>query len=108
MAKKVEKTAPEKDAKTAIEIPAGTVYTIEVEGKKAYLRKPDRHTVEAALGYAMPIQGRPQYVRAGEIVLLGCWLGGDEEIKTDDDLLVPAAMQAFQTISKTAATLKKN
>ena len=56
---------------------------------------------------AMPIQGRPQYIRAGEIVLLNCWVGGDDEIKSDDDLLIPAAMQAFQIIQSKTAVLKK-
>lgn len=88
-------------------IPKGAEFTIEVNGKVAYLRKPDRVTIENALGLAMPIQGRPQYIRAGEIVLLNCWVGGDDEIKSDDDLLIPAAMQAFQIIQSKTAVLKK-
>lgn len=87
--------------------PKGAKYVVEVEGKKAYLRTPDRVTIENALGLAMPIQGRPQYIRAGEIVLLGCWIDGDPEIKTNDDLLIPAAMQAFQIIKSKTAILKK-
>ena len=98
------KSAPQNTDQDA---PKNAAFVIEVEGKKAYLKKPDRITIENALGLAMPIQGRPQYVRAGEIVLLGCWIDGDPEIKTNDDLLIPAAMQAFQIIKSKTAVLKK-
>lgn len=108
---KSENTKPDEksnETKTAsTEIPKGAEFTIEVNGKIAYLRKPDRITIENALGLAMPIQGRPQYIRAGEIVLLNCWVGGDKEIQTDDELLIPAAMQAFQIIQAKTAILKK-
>lgn len=88
-------------------IPKNAAFVVEVDGKKAYLRKPDRITIENALGLAMPVQGRPQYVRAGEIVLLGCWVGGDDEIKSDEQLLIAASMQAFQIIKQKTATIKK-
>ena len=97
----------EKNTPSKIEIPAGAKYQVEVDGKIGYLKEPDRFTIESALGLAMPIQGAPQYIRAGEIVLLNCWVGGDDEIKNDESLLVPAAMQAFQIIKSKTATLKK-
>tara|TARA_R110000796_G_scaffold63139_4_gene145521 strand:- start:5617 stop:5940 length:324 start_codon:yes stop_codon:yes gene_type:complete len=105
---KAENTTKVKKSEPALDgIPKGAEFTIEVNGKVAYLKKPDRITIENALGLAMPIQGRPQYIRAGEIVLLNCWVGGDDEIKTDDELLIPAAMQAFQIIQAKTAVLKK-
>jgi hypothetical protein len=107
MSEKKQTTGDQITKENTKEIPKGAEFTIEVDGRVAYLRKPDRITIESALGLAMPIQGRPQYIRAGEIVLLNCWVGGDDEIKTDDDLLVPAAMQAFQIVQAKTAVLKK-
>ena len=101
------KTKAETPKTKANDVPKGAAFTIEVDGKIAYLGKPNRTTIENALGLAMPIQGNPQFVRAGEIVLLNCWIDGDDEIKTNDELLVPAAMQAFQIIKSKTAVLKK-
>jgi len=88
-------------------------HTLEVKDKdgktyRAYLKTPDRTTKEMALGFSAPIIGQPQYIRAGEILLLGCWLGGDEEIKTDEYLLAGAAMSAMGLLDIAEAELKKN
>lgn len=92
-------------------IPAGAQYVIEVEheGKplKAYLKKMNRQTMEAVLGLTMAISGPPQYIRAGEVILNNCWVGGDDEIRKNEDLLVPAAMQAYRLVEVKNAELKK-
>ena len=58
------------------------------------------------MGYAMPIQGNPQYIRAGEIILLSCWIEGDEILKTEE-YIIDSAMQAFQIMKGSNGTLKK-
>lgn len=92
---------------TAPAIPAGAKYLIEVEDKKAYLKAINRATLEVVLGLIMPSNGDPQYIKAGEIILNTCWVGGDEEIRTDEEYLNAAAMQAYQLVEIKTASLKK-
>lgn len=62
----------------------GDVFQIEVDGKYAYLKKPDRKTI----AYATSIQQNP--IKSDEALLAGCWIWGDEEIKTDNELFLGA------------------
>jgi hypothetical protein len=92
-------------------VPKGAAYLITVgEGdnqKRAYLKKPNRATMEIVLGLTMSVSASPQYIRAGEIILTNCWIEGDEEIKTNDDFLIPAAMQAFRAVEMEKGELVK-
>ena len=83
------------------------IYEIEVDGKKCQLCKLDRATLEITLGMVMATTGNPQYIRAGEIILRKCWVSGDKEILEQDDLLIAAAMKAYELIEIKEATLKK-
>lgn len=87
--------------------PVGAKYLLQVEDKKCYLKEIDRATYEMALGFAVPSSGQPQYIRAGEIILMKCWVAGDEEIKTSWEYLKDAAMQAYSLIETKEATIKK-
>ncbi len=89
------------------EIKAKSEYSITVEDKICWLKKIDRATLEVALGLIMATTGQPQYIRAGEIILLNCWVNGDEEIKKDDKYLIPACLQAYELIQLKEASLKK-
>lgn len=80
-------------------------YEITVKGKSCKLSEISRGTLEIALGMIM--KPTPEYIRAGEIIILNCWIEGDEEIKTNDKLLVPAAMKAYELIELEEAELKK-
>lgn len=83
------------------------IYEIEVEGKKCQLCKLDRATLEITLGMVMATNNTPQYIRAGEIILRKCWVSGDKEILDDEDLLIAAAMKAYELIEIKEASLKK-
>lgn len=61
----------------------GTVRQFEVEGKKCYLRKPDRKVLSLAMKNS---QKNP--LAFNETLLSNCWLAGDEAFKTDDDLFL--------------------
>lgn len=93
--------------------PAGAAYVIEVENGennpplKAYLKKINRSTMEIVLGLTMAVNGSPQYIRAGEIILKNCWVGGDDEILKNEDFLISAAMQAYRLVEVKNAELKK-
>ena len=56
----------------------GDIYAIKVDGKTAYLKKPDRKTLSFA-----SVAGQKDPMKFNEIILENCFIGGDEEIKKD-------------------------
>ncbi len=88
-------------------IPNGAKYVLEIEGKKCYLKSITRPVMEQALGLIMPLTGTPKMITAGELILNSCWVGGEEEIKTDPVLYVDACLNAVQLIERKSSSLKK-
>lgn len=64
----------------------GDVYALPVEDKTGYLRGPKMQDYKRAF-VAMKKQGE---VAFGETMLTALWLGGDDEIKTDDTYFLAA------------------
>ncbi len=94
-------------------IPEGALYTLRVDdgqggSKVAYLKRLPRPILEKALGLIANPHKAPELIRAGEVILHGCWVGGDDEIKTDEELLTAAALQATELVERRSASLKKN
>lgn len=80
-----------------------TVHKLTVEDKVGYLHNPDRRT----LSLAMSRISRGDIMGGSEAVLENCWLGGDEEIKTDDELFMGAISVVGEIISAKQAALEK-
>ena len=78
------------------------VYQIEVDGSVCYLKKPDRATMKAitSIGMSDPI-------RSNEVLLENCWLGGDENIKTDDEKFFGVSAKLADILELKQAELKK-
>jgi hypothetical protein len=74
---------------------------IEVTSVKAYLKKPSRKVISMATAV-----GGKDPIRFGELILENCWLGGDESIKTNDDLFLAANSILGNLIKIKTATLK--
>lgn len=75
--------------------------TVEDENGKEYscqLSNPSVGTIEKCLGLIAPTIGAPKYISAGQIVLLECWVSGDEEIKKNEALSASVAMEAVKFI----------
>lgn len=64
----------------------GEVYELPVEDKVAYLRKPKMGDFKRAF-LAMQKDGE---ITFGEVMLTSLFIGGDDEIKTNDDYFLPA------------------
>ncbi len=93
----------------AYEIDGDTI-TVETEGKKysCKLKKDiDRNVLEDALGLIRPNGGNPFPLTAGKMILENCWIEGDEEIKTNPELLVPACLASYYRIEAKETSLKK-
>jgi hypothetical protein len=80
----------------------GNIFKINVDGKVCYLRKPSRK----ALGYASAV-GKDNPLKFNEVILNDCWLGGDETIKTDDDLFLSVSGKIAELIEIKEAELEK-
>lgn len=80
----------------------GEVYMVKVDGSAGYLRKPDRDTMKAV---ATVSSNDP--IRANEVLLENCWLGGDDSIKTDDAKFFGVSSTLAELVEVKAAELKK-
>ena len=78
------------------------VFVLRVDDKVAYLRTPD----SATLSYASTLATKDP-MKFNEAILTNCWLGGDEEIKTDDALFLSASSKLGELIQIKEATLEK-
>ena len=108
-----EKTLQERiqEAVTLAKQKYDTIFVVEVGDKFAILRKADRNTYGKAIGHMTPIPGiknDPDPLSAGITLVTHCFVGGDPEIKSDDDYLIPAAMQAVAMIQQKRASLEKH
>lgn len=81
----------------------GDIFKIEFEdGKEGYVRKPTRKE----LSYAMTkVQSNP--LGFAEVILQNCWLGGHEEVRTNDAYFLGASSQLDALMEVKAAELKK-
>ena len=90
------------DAEEHVEDFKEDMRTIEVTGKKvAYLKTPSRKVI----GMAQSIAGKDT-IKFGEIIMKNCWLGGNEEIQTDDSLFLSANAVLGNIIKLKTASLK--
>lgn len=80
----------------------GNIFKLTIEDKVCYLKTPDRK----ALSYASTV-GAKDPLKFNEVILNNAWLGGDEEIKTNDSLFLSAAQKLAEIIEVKEAELEK-
>ena len=80
----------------------GKVFQITVEDKTGYYKKPDRKTLGAAMKFG---QGDP--MKFNETLAQNCWLGGDEEMRSNDDYFLAAATQFGELVTVKQAEIKE-
>jgi len=85
----------------------GKVFQIKVDRKDntkayCYVKKPSRTILAAAMKFHTS-----DPVKMNEILLTNCWLGGDEEIKTDDAMFMAAASEVGELIEIRTAEIKE-
>jgi hypothetical protein len=95
-----EFVVPEGDTPEDVELKTNML-KIEATTVKAYLKKPSRKVISMATAV-----GGKDPIRFGELILENCWLGGDEHIKTNDDLFLAANAILGNLIKIKTATLK--
>ena len=80
----------------------GKVYHIEVDGRSCYLRQPTRKDLAAATA-----SGKKDPLKFNDSILVNCWLAGDEEIRTNDELFLGASQVLDEVLEFKTATIKK-
>lgn len=80
----------------------GSVFELKVEDKIAFLRTPDRKTMSYA---ATVVSNNP--IKFNEILLNGCWLAGDEEIRTSDAYFLSVMSKMADLFEVKESTLVK-
>lgn len=79
----------------------GSLFKAEVGESVCYLKTPDRKT----MGYVATLGNNP--IRANEALLQNCWLGGDEAIKTDDELFFGVSAKLAEIVQVKDAEITK-
>ena len=100
METKVEKTIEQNSSECKAK--HGDVFQVEVDGRVAYLKRPDRKVLGAAA-----VTGKSDPMKYNEVILNNCWLEGDEEIRTNDAMFLGVSAQLAEIIEIKEATLKK-
>ena len=80
----------------------GNIFRIKVEDSVCYLKKPSRK----ALGYAATA-GKDNPLKFNEVILNDCWIAGDEEIKTNDELFLSVSPKLNELIEIKETELEK-
>jgi hypothetical protein len=79
-----------------------TLFKLEFEDKVAYLRKPDRATLKAAMSKVLT-----DPIGFAEVILKNCWLDGDEAIKKDEEYIMGAVSPLNNIVNARTAELVK-
>ena len=80
----------------------GDVFKIEVEGHVCYLKKPSKRILAAANQ-----AGRNDPFKFNETLIRQTWLGGDETMRSDDDMFLSMAGALDDLIEVKVAEVKK-
>ncbi|MCQ2359955.1 MAG: hypothetical protein MJ009_00540 [Paludibacteraceae bacterium] len=80
----------------------GDVFKITVDGKCCFLHKPDRKV----LGFAS-MASKENPLKFNEVILQNCWIDGDEEILTNDELFLSVSGKIGELIQIKEAELEK-
>lgn len=80
----------------------GEIFELGTQDKVCYLKKPGRNE----LSFASRVGGEDPY-KWNEAILEVCWLGGDEEIKTNDDYFLAVSRQLTELVKVQDSYIKK-
>ncbi len=80
----------------------GDVFAYEVDGLACCLKRPSRQVVELATA-----EGANRPFKFTEVVLANCWLGGNEELRTEDKYFMGLSGKVAELIEIKTGELKK-
>lgn len=80
----------------------GDVYQVTVEERTCFLKKPTRKVISMATSV-----GQSDPIKFSELMLNNCWIAGDEDIKTNDELFLSVAGKLAELVEVKESELKK-
>lgn len=80
----------------------GDIWAATCDGHVAYLKRPSRK----ALSYAS-VAGKENPLKFNELLLNDCWIGGSDEIKTNDSLFLGVSARLAELVEIKEAELGK-
>ncbi|MBW6489747.1 MAG: hypothetical protein K0B15_01005 [Lentimicrobium sp.] len=80
----------------------GDLFMVTVEDKSCILKKPSLKVISMATTV-----GANDPIKFSEMMLTNCWVAGDEEIKTNDELFLGVAGKLAELVEVKEAELKK-
>lgn len=80
------------------------IFLLTSDDKACYVRKPSRKDVSYAMAAS---SGGKDLIKMQEVLLNNCWLGGDEEMRTDDDYFYGVSPQLTGLMEAKEVELKK-
>lgn len=80
----------------------GHVFSVKVDEHVCYLKKPDRKVLSAAA----VLSGKDP-IKYNEVMISNCWLGGDMDMQTDDELFMSVSAILSEMIVIKEAEVKE-
>ncbi len=80
----------------------GDIFGYAVDDKIGYLRRPSRQVVSLA-----SVAGQNDPFKFAETVLVNCWLGGDEALRTEDRYFMGLAQKINEIVEIKVGEIKK-
>lgn len=80
----------------------GDIFAYEADGKTCYLHRPSRQAIAAA-----SVVGKEDAFKFAEVIVSSCWLGGDEELRTEDKYFMGLSQKVSELVEIKVGELKK-
>jgi hypothetical protein len=79
------------------------VHVLEIEDKVGYLKKPTKETVSKSFS----LIADQDLISAGEIILMDCWLEGDQELIKSEEYYLSSCIQTINLVKIKQGSLVK-
>ena len=80
----------------------GEVFAYEVDDRIGYLRRPTRQVVSMA-----SMAGQNDPYKFAEVILVNCWLGGDEALRSEDKYFMGLSQKLNEIVEIRVGEIKK-
>lgn len=80
----------------------GDIFAYVADGKIGYLRRPSRQVVSSA-----SVAGTNDPFKFAEVVVVNCWLGGDDALCTEDKYFMGLAQKVNEIVEIKIGEIKK-
>ncbi len=80
----------------------GDIFVYEADDLACYLKRPSRQVVELA-----SMNGADRPFKFAEVIIANCWLGGNEELRSEDKYFMGLSQKISELVEITTGEIKK-